>query len=359
VVAVARGFVSWVISSRLNRIRRTLQNAITRRPRSARVAALVWLGILSRPAAAREAEPELEFIDCASISPALTTELLAIELQTLGIQVTSTMRWTVHCRGQRAQVRFHGAPDSPEVAGEPPGFADAKAHADVDLSSTDEAAWPRLIAISASELVEPRKRGASSTPNTEPSPMLQSRMRVQLVAMDVKTRRGDRTLPTLGFSFGREGNPGTNLYGVSLGVDRRLGAVWLLGADFRTEWGQSNLRNVNVRWQVSSAALGAGATLNLRVVDVDAIAGFRVGRLALTGEVTAPDLSGRSLVGTTGGPFVTLRLRRTVGRRLFFGVALEEGYSVMPVRGNFDGAAPLLSVDGLWTHVTLGIGWML
>ena len=189
--------------------------------------------------------------------------------------------------------------------------------------------------------------------------MLQSRMRVQLVAMDVKTRRGDRTLPTLGFSFGREGNPGTNLYGVSLGVDRRLGAVWLLGADFRTEWGQSNLRNVNVRWRVLSAALGAGATLNLRVVDVDAIAGFRVGRLALTGEVTAPDLSGRSLVGTTGGPFVTLRLRRTVGRSLFFGVALEEGYSVMPVRGNFDGVAPLLSVDGLWTHVTLGIGWML
>jgi len=324
---------------------------------------LVVLGILSRPVAARGAEPKLEFIDCASINPLVTTELLAIELQTLGVAVTSTMHWTVHCHGQKARVQFYDIPDarrlSPEAADEPPTFTDATAHADVDLSTTDEAAWPRLIAISASELVEPRKRGASSSPSADPSPTLQSRMRVQLVAMDVKTKRRIRFLPRLGFGFGREGNPGTNLYGVSVGVDRRLGAVWLLSLDLRTEWGQSNLRDVHVKWQVWSAALGVGATLNLRVVDVDAIAGFRVGRLALTGEVTAPGLSGRDLVGPTGGPLVILRLRRAVGESLFFDMALEEGYSVMPVRGNFDGVAPLLSVDGLWTHGTLGVGWML
>ena len=185
-------------------------------------------------------------------------------------------------------------------------------------------------------------------------------VRVQLVALDVKTKKNNETyLPSVGFSLARAGDPGTHLVGLTLGIDRRVGAIGLFGMDLRGQSGNTSVRDVNVNWRVMSAALGTGATLDLGLVDVDAIVGSRLGQLILTGETTAAGLSGRRLVGATGGPFVALRLRKSLGARWFFGVALEEGYCVMPIRGNYDGVAPLVTVDGLWSNATFSVGWKL
>jgi hypothetical protein len=333
------------------------QNSTT--TRSAALAAVVLLGFLCQPVLARGAEPQLDLVECSSIDPAVTTELLAIELDTLQIVVSPAMHWTVRCHGRHATVQLHGTPGSRQATGEP---ARAKADAgtvstEVDLSSTDEAAWPRLIAISASELVEQRKRRTSVNGPPIPSQAQETLVRVQWVALDVKTKA--RYLPSVGLSLGRAGDPGTNLVGLSLGVDRLLGALGLLALDLRGQWGKTNLHDVRVSWQLMSLAAAGGATLDLGLVDFDAMGGLRLGRIALAGEATTPDLSGRRLVGTTAGPFVALRLRRSVGKRLFFGAAVEQGYCLIPVRGNYDGGPRLLTVDGAWTNATFSVGWKL
>jgi hypothetical protein len=314
------------------------------------LAAFVWLALLSQASAAEGATPALEFVDCAAISPSLTTELLAIELKTLGIAATPSMQWRVRCHGLKATVQFRS------LAGQGDGMVSAN----VDLSSTDEAAWPRLIAISASELVEQRKRSVAMNTLAYALPPTQSLVRVQLLTFDAKNTKKDKNyLAALGLSLAREGAPGTNLIGASAGVDRRVGSFGLLGVDLRSQWGNSTLGTVSVKWQLINAALKVGATLDLRVVDVDATAGFRLGRLVLTGQTTAQDMAGRTLVGATFGPFVTVRLRRSLGNKLFFGIALEEGLCAMPVRGNNDGVSPLLSVSGLWSNATFSAGWRL
>ena len=322
------------------------------------------LGLLCQPAPARGAEPRVDFVGCSSISPAVTTELLAIELNTLGITLTPAMRWTVRCHEQQATVQLQGMPAlpqevPPETASGHPNASDVTASANVDLSSTDEAAWPRLIAISASELVEQVKRGTSMSAPTDANQTPESLVRVQLVDLAVKTKKNAQYLPWLGLSLGHQGDPGTNLFGVSLGVDRRLGSVGLLGTDLRSQWGKTGLHEVNVSWQLTSLALAGGAGLDLGAVNVDVMAGARVGRIALHGEATTSDLSGRRLVGATAGPIIMLRLRRSLGRRLFLGLALEQGYGLLPVRGNYDGVAPLVTVEGLWTNATFSVGWEL
>jgi hypothetical protein len=291
----------------------------------------------------------------------VTTELLAIELSTLGIAASSAVHWTVRCHEQRATVQLRGTPDLPpaltgEATSRLPIEADVIASADVDLSSTDQAAWPRLIAISASELVEQVKRGTSMSASSVPNQTRDSLVRVQLVALAVKTKINAQYMPWLGLNWGHLGDPGTNLFGASLGVDRRFGSVGLLGLDLRSQWGKTSLPEVNVAWQLTSLALAGGAALHLGAGSVDVLAGMRVGRIALSGEATTSDLSGRRLVGATAGPMVTLRLRGSLGGKLFLGLALEAGYCLFQVRGNYDGVAPLLTVEGLWTNTTFGVG---
>ena len=321
-----------------------------------------FLGVMCQPALAREAEPRVDFVGCSSISPGVTTELLAIELKTLGIAARPAVYWTVRCHEQQATVQLHGTPlpqTVTETASRLAIEADVTASVDVDLSSTDQAAWPRLIAISASELVEQVTRGALMSTPTVANQTRASLMRVQLVALVVKTKINAQYMPWLGLNLSHLGDPGTNLFGVSLGVDRRLGSVGLLGLDLRSQWGKTSLPEVNVAWQLTSLALEGGAGLALGAVSVDVLGGMRIGRIALSGETTSSDLSGRRLVGATAAPIVALRLRRSLGRRLFLGLALEEGYCLLPVRGNYDGVTPLLTVEGLWTNATLSLGWEL
>ena len=42
-----------------------------------------------------------------------------------------------------------------------------------------------------------------------------------------------------------------------------------------------------------------------------------------------------------------------------FAGAPHEGYGLLPVRGNYDGVSPLLTVKGLWANATFSVGWEL
>jgi hypothetical protein len=304
-------------------------------------------------------EPELELIDCPTFSPTVTSELLAIELHTLGIATSPTMIWRIRCHGQSATVELRNSSGSGAAprAGERGIIAQESIHIPVsmsiDLSTTDEGAWPRLIAISASELA------AQSMTSTATAPLQKRALvpRVEVVAFDAKTPRRTRYLPGVGFALTHLGKPGAWLYGPTLGAELRIERVALFGTDLRAAWGKSTLADANVAWQLISVAAFGGYALDLGPVEASALLGMRVGRLRLKGEAKSVETSGRELVGPTGGPLVALRLRTAPSQGLFWGVNLELGYSVWSVRGNYDGQAPLLVVDGAWTSAAANVGW--
>lgn len=292
-------------------------------------------------------EPRVEIVDCPSLGPTATRELLAIELGTLGVDPGFAMAWTVRCQGQRATLTLRE-----RLEGQPERLAAVE----LDLSSTDEAAWPRLIAISASELVG-QSRQAPRSPSPTETPRYGLVPRVTLVAFDAQTKNRPRFLPSIGFVASRLGEPATLLMGLHLGAELRLGRTLLAGADLRAQWGDTSMAAADVSWQLVSVGAFGGAAMDLGIAEVSAVGGMRAGRLALSGKATSSEFSGRELIGATGGPFVTLRARRTLGRSAFVGVFFEAGYSLWPVRGSNDGIAPLVTVEGVWTTVGVSVGW--
>jgi len=271
------------------------------------------------------------------------------------------MHWSVRCEGSKAIVQLRVTspvlPQLPTTDVERRDSTDVLASADVDLSSTDEAAWPRLIAISASELIEQRQRGNATDSPRSLSPTPRSQVRVQLVNWAVKTNPAKlQSLFSVGATLARAGNPATTLVGANLGFDLHERSM-LLAADVRGQWGKTSLRDANVSWQLISVALGAGAAVNCGPFTLEGLVGMRLGEVTLTGKATTPDASGRRLVGITGGPLIGLRVRTFVGQHVFVAVGFEEGYSLWPVRGTDDNVAPLASVDGAWSNGMFSVGW--
>jgi len=297
-------------------------------------------GLLGQPYTSFATEPRLELVDCPSLSPTVTNELLSIELRSLGISASSAMLWKVRCHGQAATLALREGRD--ELSSR-----------ELDLSSTDQAAWPRLVAISASELVEQRLR--STLPLALPKRANLPRVRV--VSFDATNKRKLEYRPYLGFTASRIGNPATWLTGMNLGGELVIGRAFLIGTDVRGQWGTSRLPEATVNWQLIGLNAFGGACTLLGPVELSAILGVQFGRVALTGEATTADASGRKLSGPTGGPFAAVRLRVPVVGRWFVSATLEEGYGFMPVRGNYDGVAPLVTVNGAWTSGLVNTGW--
>jgi hypothetical protein len=226
----------------------------------------------------------------------------------------------------------------------------------LDLSSTDEAAWPRLIAISASELAEQSRAFATAAP----LPVLALRPSVSVVSFDVRTKTKEKTqyATSLGLSVTRLGAPLTSLIGPTLHADMRLGRRGLLASELRTQWGQLTIADANVSWRFISGAASGGVAFLRSPIEADFLLGVRVGQLMLSGEAKSNEAIGRKLFGPSGGPFVSLRLRKALLGDLLVGSDLEAGYSVWPVRGTYDEGAHLVSVDGVWTGFGLSIGWV-
>src|SRR6185369_5086894 len=98
----------------------------------------------------------LEIEGCEAIDQAELYKLLAIEFRTLDVLPREPReRVHVQCTAQRAVVRLESGSTSNEV----------------DLRATAQALWPRLLALSVSELVtESRARVTPVVPATTPEP---------------------------------------------------------------------------------------------------------------------------------------------------------------------------------------------
>lgn len=310
----------------------------------------------------RASELGLEIQGCPSLSRAVTSELLGIELRTLGISPAAAMVWVVRCQGQSATVELLAQPKK-ESVDKPLESIEAQTSMQIDLSRTDEAAWPRLIALAASELAEQGLARATAT-RSGPAGALAAEgsrarsLHVSVFAFDVKTKRKSHTV-ALGVGLTRLGDPGAWLLGPTLGAELPIGRRTILGSDLRVQWGQSTLAEGTVSWRLASAAVLGGFALTLRPIEASVHVGIRAGQLALSGEAKSAEQSGQRLVGPTGGPLVGLRLRTASVRGLFAGADLEVGYAWWSVQGNDDAGPPAVTVDGAWTHAAAGVGWEL
>jgi hypothetical protein len=231
-------------------------------------------------------------------------------------------------------------------------LVEAPARMTLDLSSTDEAAWPRLIALAASELAEQR----FSSPRAATSPVRTLSPQVKVVSFDVKTTKKHGFMLTLGGAFSRLGERAVWLMGPSVGAQLHVGRVALLGTEVRVQWGQSTLAEANVDWQLASASAFGGLRRKFEPIEVSGVLGLRVGQLRLTGEAKTAEESGRKLVGPTGGPLLGIRLRTTPVSGVFVGAHLEAGYTWWSVQGTYDNTAPLVTVDGVWTSAAIEAG---
>ncbi len=304
------------------------------------------LALCGQPTHGFGSEKRLEILDCPSVSPATTEELLCIELHTLGLALSTAQHFRVECEDQYANVQLLQTQESS-------GEVFVSARMALDLSSTDEAAWPRLIALAASELAEHHSaRGA-----TKPSKVHALVPRLKAVAFDVKPRDSQSDGLILGGAMSRLGEGSAWLVGPSVGAELHVGQWALLGAEVRAQWGKSSFAAGSVDWQLASASVFGGPGLRIEPMEAGCVLGVRLGQLRLKGEAKIPEESGRKLVGPTGGPFVGLRLRTQVLRGLFAATSLEVGYAWWPVEGTYDDAEPLVTVDGVWSSVTVGAGF--
>lgn len=255
------------------------------------------------------------------------------------------MHWRVRCQGQTATVQLLYTLDD-ERNGEAP------ASMVLDLSSTDEVAWPRLIALAASELAE---QVAVRAPKAT-LPMRALTPQVKLVSFDVKTTKKSESRLMLGGAFSRLGEQEAYLMGPTFGVERHVGHVALLGTEVRFQWGQSTHAEAHVDWQLASASAFGGLGRTFEPIEVSCILGLRVGQLRLRGEAMTAEDSSRTLIGPTGGPLMGFRLRTSPIRGLFVGANVEAGYAWWTVQGTYDNTAPLVAVDGVWSSAAIGGG---
>jgi hypothetical protein len=262
------------------------------------------------------------------------------------------MTFTVRCEGYEATIEL-----SDSIEGQSGVDAMLETHSStsmtLNLSSTDEGAWARLIAISASELAEQRL----TKKRDFPLPVRAKLPNVRLIYFHVKTPKTAKYTPKIGLSLTRLGAPVSWIMGPTMGADWKFLNAALLGGDLRAQWGQSNLTDSNVSWQLVSIAGYSGYVFSLEPIEISLVGGARVGQLKLKGEPKIEGTSGRSVTGLAGGPVVGLRLGTAVTGDLRVGADLELGYHLWSVRGNNDGGAHLMTVDGVWMSAALTVGW--
>jgi hypothetical protein len=262
------------------------------------------------------------------------------------------MTFTVRCEGYRATIELSDNFDG-KVGVEAASSSRLPTSMTIDLTSTDEGAWARLLAISASELAEQRQTKSREFPLS-----IRAKLpNVKLVSFHVKTKTKAQYTPKLGLNLTRLGTPVSWIIGPNLGAELRFPNAIFMGSDLRAQWGHSNLTDSKVFWQLVSVSGYSGYVFLLESIEIGLIGGARVGQLKLKGEPKTDGTSGRGLTGPTGGPVVGLRLGTSVTGDLRVGADLELGYHLWSVRGNNDGGARLITVDGVWASAALTVGW--
>jgi hypothetical protein len=282
----------------------------------------------------------LEVEGCADIDQAELYKLLAIEFRTLDV-LPREPRERVHiqCTAERAVVRLESGSSSNEV----------------DLRATAQALWPRLLALSVSELVtESRARATPLVPH----------MKSELAAPPISeptqpSRAGERVRIFAGVSLRRALRSATWLAGPDLGASLELNRRFSVALDLRLEFGSTDIALAQVDWLSASgsfALLAGGSVGDIRFA---AGPGVNIGYLRLSPQPKVSDATGHAVSGIWAGPEFVARVRYDLGVRWFALGSFGAGFASTSVAGLVNGEQRAIDSGGAWLISTLGTGLVL
>ena len=296
------------------------------------------------PGLAVASNVDLSLQGCPELDQTELREHLELELATLKLErIDASLRVT--CEHDVAEIRVEGP-----VAGDVPF------QVRVELRDTAAGARERLVALAATELLSQVERGGESA-RPAATPVVLEASSTPPEARDAEPVAGPARRSVELFaaaSVARTGQPGTLLWGGSLGTLFGWGKHGGLLLDMRFESGETPLELASVRWSVLSAFAGPALRFELSKARFVAGLGLRGGWLALDATATAPN-EGQRMTAPWAGVALPLRVSAGLGVVApFFGV--EGGYVVLPVRGDVDGEATLVAQRGPWLAASVGLG---
>ncbi len=296
---------------------------------------------LPLPVRAAENESEslpivLETSACEALDQRELLKLLAVEFQTLKVQARTPIEHvSIVCDRSQARV---------SIDAEPHGKV-------VDLGSTAASAWPRLLALSVSEIViESRARlPEESQARAAPAPV-----RRPVVRAAIAEPRSVRV--SLGGALRRALRSSTWLAGPELGVQYDASRHFSVAADVRGEFGTTSTDLGNVRWASAHVALLGLVGGRVGAVRLSLGPGVVLGYLRLSATVDDANATGHVVSGAWGGLQLAARAQYDFSRRAFCAAHLDSGIVTWPVAGLVDGQRRLVDAGGPWISGGLAVG---
>jgi hypothetical protein len=282
----------------------------------------------------------LELQGCEAVDQAELDKLLAIEFRTLDVRPTVPReRVQIACTKQRAVVRLESGSSSN----------------DVDLSATVPAIWPRLLALSVSELVtESRARvSAPPAPRTTWEPARPPAKPTQIV----RDSEGFRVFA--GVSLRRAVRPATWLAGPNLGGTLDLNRYFSLALNLRLEFGRTDTELAKIDWLSASGAFALLAGGSVGDWHFGLGPGVCIGYLRLSPQVQVANATGHTVSGLWAGPELVGRVRYDLGKRWFALGSVDTGFASTSVAGLVNGEQRAIDSGGAWLSAMLGVGLLL
>lgn len=283
----------------------------------------------------------LEVEGCDDLDQAELNKLLAIEFRTLDVLPAEPReRVQIRCSEQRAVVRLQAGGTSNEL----------------DLGATTSALWPRLLALSVSEIVtESRARitpvaARPASPEAAPTPPGKPTR---------PARDTDRFRVFAGASLRRAIRPATWLAGPDLGSTLDLNRYFSLALDLRLEFGRADTELAKIDWLSASGAFAVLAGASTGDWHFAIGPGVTVGYLRLSPQVHASGVTGHAVSGVWAGPALVARARFDLGKRWFALGSVDAGFASTSVAGLVNGEERAVDTGGAWVSAMLGAGLLL
>jgi hypothetical protein len=281
----------------------------------------------------------VELVGCEVLDRAELRKLLALEFGTLDIhRQPSAEHLRIACDGNTARTTL-----------EPEGTS-----SDVALSGTTPSAWPRLLALAASELViESRARviAPPSPPVPAPAPRL-----AQRASLRASTPARSRIQWRAGVTLRRQLRAGVTLIGPRLGLKMGLNRYFVLAFDGAAEFASEPGELAKVGWASEGGVLAGLVRAAAGRFEFGAGPGMFVAALQLSPTVTSAGATGHAVRGVWWGPLLTARASAALGSSVFADLDVAGGVISKGLDGVASDGRRLVDTGGSWLSLGIGVG---
>ena len=284
-----------------------------------------------------DAQVKLVTEACPGIDAARLSELVAIELGTVGAGRTLYPAVVVlACDGEQVAITATDAQTG------------RQSRSEVLARDTVGPTLLRLLAISVSELV-----ATSEVPVENRLPLVREPTLVQ----QSEPARWFRA--TAAGSLRRVARPATWLGGFALGAEFAFARHFALAIEGRGEIGSTATSLTTVDWQAAGASVALLVGASKGAWRIEAGPGVEGGLVKLSAHDTANGAKGNSLSDPWAGPIVRLRVIRALGSWAFVLGQIDGGWVMQRVAGDASDGSALVEFRGGWAGLTIGVGMLL